>query len=225
MARSRFGERSKPRRQGRRRVQRTRVLIVCGGDVTEYEYFQYVKDRLGASGVQISIERHGESPLRVLGRAIHLRDQDRAEAKRLGDRDNVFNAVWVVVDHDNFDSEIPRLLKEARNNGVEVAFSNPCFEYWLVLHKTRRVGYLSTGEAQSLARSEGLVHGRKHKNVRTEQLEGRFESAEANAERSRREHLDANRKSTDNPSTTADRLVRSLIKAESRRRPGFQHGL
>jgi hypothetical protein len=40
--------------------------------------------------------------------------------------------VWCVVDVDEFD--ISEALTAAAKKGVNLAISNPCFEYWLLLH-------------------------------------------------------------------------------------------
>lgn len=40
--------------------------------------------------------------------------------------------MWCVVDVDEFD--LTRALVLARQCGINLAISNPCFEYWLLLH-------------------------------------------------------------------------------------------
>ena len=40
----------------------------------------------------------------------------------------------------------------ARDNGIRVAISNPCFELWLILHYADRAGWLSTADAERLRR-------------------------------------------------------------------------
>lgn len=64
--------------------------------------------------------------------------------------------VWCV-----FDVEWPRnhphlkeALKTARDNGIRLAISNPCFEIWLIMHYSDCGAWLDTAQAES--RSRGL---------------------------------------------------------------------
>lgn len=47
-------------------------------------------------------------------------------------RSNDYDEVWCVVDVDDYDLDPARKL--ARERGIRLAVSNPCFEYWLLLH-------------------------------------------------------------------------------------------
>lgn len=225
MAKPQYGQRSKSRRRTGYRRHHLRVLVVCGAAETEPQYFQYVKERLGASGVSITIKELGDSPRDVLIEAVRLRDDERIRAAERGDSSNMFDSVWIVVDVDEYGRQIPQLFLDAKREGIKVALSNPCFEFWLALHSSWNGGYLSIDDAQSWAKREGVVGGKRNKDLRIGHIEGQFESAEERAKRARKAHKDAGRRVTENPSTRADLLVRSLIDAESRRRPGFQHGL
>ena len=42
----------------------------------------------------------------------------------------------------------------AARNGIELAYANPCFELWLLLHQDNPGGYLTT--AQAIARMRAL---------------------------------------------------------------------
>ena len=58
----------------------------------------------------------------------HVRS-NRPTKRRAADYDEI----WCVFDIDEHPN-VPQAVEEARQVGVEVAVSNPCFELWLVLH-------------------------------------------------------------------------------------------
>ncbi len=46
-----------------------------------------------------------------------------------------YDHVWVVFDKDEFtDENFNEAINQARNSGIQVAYSNQAFEYWLLLH-------------------------------------------------------------------------------------------
>ena len=44
-----------------------------------------------------------------------------------------FDHVWCVIDGD-YGAKIPRARAKATANGIELAISTKCFEYWILLH-------------------------------------------------------------------------------------------
>ncbi len=95
------------------------MLVVSGGEKTESQYFSGL--RL-ARRVPITVKCKADAPHNLVKYAAKLRDQYREE----------FQAVWCVVDVDNFD--IPLAMRLADSMKVNLAVSNPCFELWLLLH-------------------------------------------------------------------------------------------
>lgn len=65
-------------------------------------------------------------------------------AKKIFNEDE-YDAVWCVVDVDEFDVEAARTLAQA--NAVELAVSEPCFELWLLLHFADHRAYIGNGKA------------------------------------------------------------------------------
>ncbi len=45
-----------------------------------------------------------------------------------------FDEFWCVFDADAVIEKLSRAKERARQNGIELAISNPCFELWLLLH-------------------------------------------------------------------------------------------
>jgi hypothetical protein len=98
------------------------VLIVCEGRKTERNYFDGLKrdQRLSATVV---ICGRGENPSSLVEFAV----EERAR------RGHDFERVWCVFDHDEH-QDLAAAFNLARDNGICVAFSNPNFELWHLLH-------------------------------------------------------------------------------------------
>ncbi|MGW1173051.1 RloB family protein [Kitasatospora sp. NPDC002543] len=105
------------------RESKQRLLVVCGAEVTESDYIQGLKSRTRNSAVSVKICEHPKSPAQVVDRADLLRDQAGGE----------YDEVWCVLDVDEFEN-LGQVAAEARKRSIEVVFSNPCFEVWLLLH-------------------------------------------------------------------------------------------
>ncbi|WP_305782890.1 RloB family protein [Symbioplanes lichenis] len=110
------------------------MLVGTNGKVTERSYFSGVKELgwITAGRVVVAYE-HG-SPI----------DAVRAVGRRKADND--FDHAWVVCDVDDFDTAAAD--REAQKRDVRLAWSNPCFEVWLLLHLTGHTAHLeSAGKA------------------------------------------------------------------------------
>ena len=125
------------RRKKAFKASRDKVLIVCEGEKTEPSYFRHLKKelRLGpVAEIIIAGEECGAAPKSVVEYAMNAIREEI---------DIPYDQVWCV-----FDVEIPKhkSLDEAYCNLrtynppeksktiLKHALSNPCFEYWYVLH-------------------------------------------------------------------------------------------
>ncbi len=63
--------------------------------------------------------------------------------------------VWVVFDRDEH-AEFETSIERCRSVGIGAAFSNPCFELWLILHDSELDGPLTRHEAQKICRERNL---------------------------------------------------------------------
>lgn len=117
-----------------RPVKRRRgfVLIVCEGEKTEPLYFKSLRSKLGLNTVEVEVEgdKSGSAPISVVDRAIILK---KARAKSRGPLRFPYDVVWCVMDVDQHES-LARALNKALANKLRVALTNPCFEYWYLLH-------------------------------------------------------------------------------------------
>lgn len=102
------------------REERAQILIVCGGDATEPAYFRGLKKERRNPAVKVTVERKGVDPVSLIRFAARKRMTVECDQ------------VWCVVDVDEFD--LARAVTVAHEEDVRLAISNPCFEYWLLLH-------------------------------------------------------------------------------------------
>ncbi|MFD8992217.1 RloB family protein [Streptomyces goshikiensis] len=151
-------------RAGSSRSEQRRFLIYCEGECTEDQYFKGLKRELKSLPVTICLGGdHGE-PKSLVRSAI--KHKERA-AKSAADRRTPYDEVWCVVDveapspHPSLDEA----LKLARQAGVNMALSNPCFELWLLLHLKDVSAYQTSASVQTeleKAADCGYTVQRKH---------------------------------------------------------------
>lgn len=109
-----------------RSESRKKILIVCEGEKTEPNYFNWLK-RIWRVNAEIEILGRCGDPLNVVKRAV----QEKAQRKRETKPDSVF----AVFDRDDFTLErINHAYRLAESNGIQIAFSNEAFELWYLLH-------------------------------------------------------------------------------------------
>ena len=97
-------------------------LIVTDAEKTEKYYFEGIKNHIPDSlknDLQIKIYSN-----KALSKIIDFAAEER-------NKDERFRDIWLVFDRDevkNFD----KLIEEAKENKMNVGWSNPCFEIWLM---------------------------------------------------------------------------------------------
>lgn len=96
-----------------------RLLIVCEGEQTEPNYFKGFRN----SSVTIKIKSVAKDPLTLVQEADQLQ------------KDDAYDEVWCVFDKDEVkDKRFNDAIVEAGRCKIKVAYSNPCFELWILLH-------------------------------------------------------------------------------------------
>jgi hypothetical protein len=139
--------RARPRRSGRvvvgrgretelRRTtgtveQRRSILIGTNGKVTEIEYLKGLKSESWVRP-RAAIVFENSAPVELV----------RILARRAS-RDD-YDEVWCVCDVDEFDPGPAG--SEAGRLGVQLAWSQPCFEVWLILHKEDFSAFIENAE-------------------------------------------------------------------------------
>ncbi|MCA8267830.1 RloB family protein [Burkholderia vietnamiensis] len=108
------------------------IVIACEGRVTEKHYFESCKLEYGVGMVKLRWLPITGVPMTVVTAAVEEREALIEKARKSKDSFDVFR-VWAIFDRDAH-PEVPEALQLARSNGVDVAFSDPCFELWPLLH-------------------------------------------------------------------------------------------
>lgn len=128
-------ENTQHRRRPERR-SRPLVLVVCGAECTEWQYFTGLRASLRSRAVDFVVMRHAKAPLQVVEYALKSAERNARD----------FDEIWCIIDVDDFD--LPPAVALARRSQVELAISNPCFELWLILHFEDCHCWLETSTAQ-----------------------------------------------------------------------------
>lgn len=119
---------------------RPRILIVCEGEKTEPNYLNDVVSacRLTAADVRIVGKECDSAPISVVTYAENL----------YNDSDPKFQYIFCVFDRDRHETfhDAVRKLEKLGAKGFSAINSDPCFEYWLLLHfRYTRKSYVKTG--------------------------------------------------------------------------------
>lgn len=196
--RRRDRDRRPARRTGSKEPRRI-VFVVCEGRVTEPEYLRGFERWTNNPGVTLRVDRERGKPKRL----VEIATEARGRIDAVGPDDEV----WVVFDrdqHERFDEAVGM----ARDNGIEVAHSNECFELWLLLRFREPPGPRSREELKTLLR-EHVADGGKSVDFKN------FEAGYADALRRARRMAELAEKDGEplrNPSTTVFRLTESLAR-------------
>lgn len=109
-------------------------LIVCEGEKTEPNYFKSFPKKVGKIIFDLEFDGGGISTLKVVEKAIELRDQSSRK----------YDRVWAVFDKDSFTpNSFNSAIKKAEANNIHCAWSNEAFELWYLLHFHNRITPMS----------------------------------------------------------------------------------
>lgn len=123
------GGRKRPRNEYTKITGPGNHLIVTEGTETEVNYFKNIKqiienlfrNKIIVDKISLNIEGTGRSTKVLVNEAIKKRS--------LGS----YSEVWVVFDKDD-NSDFDEAIEMAKKEGLNIAWSNECFELWLLLH-------------------------------------------------------------------------------------------
>lgn len=199
---------AKPLRRGRPQAdERKRFVIYCEGEVTEPMYFK-------ALAALPEIRRTAALDIRGLGYGprqlvAEARDARRTDAEAKGRHVEY----WCVFDVEAPDPHhgLIDAIQMARDNGIHVAISNPCFELWLILHYAEHRRWLDTQAARSIRRRHD---GSAGQGLDTGDYMQRRDTASSRAQRLAEMHERDGRGIPDNnPSSNAYRLLQAVEEA------------
>ena len=184
-------------RQVNVRPLRPRFLIVCEGSKTEPNYFR--RFRANTEVVDLEVIGLGDNTLSLVQRTCELMRQDD------------YAQVWCVFDRDSFPAmRFNEALNQARQRGIQVAYSNQAFELWYLLHFDYHDAALSrTLYQQMLTQRLGKPY-RKNAPDMYDLLKERQPEAIRNARRLLDSYGPDHNPERDNPCTTVHQLVEEL---------------
>lgn len=196
------------RRRPTREVKR-RILIVCEGEVTEPRYFNDLRNQT-RSLVDLRIE-HGGTPKSVVERAVQLKETAEKDAKRQKDENLKYDVAWCVFDVDEHPF-LAEARQQARDNGINAAVSNPCFELWALLHFQDQTAHIDRHQVQRLCRR---YMPRYEKQLPTEVLLDKYDDAVRRSTQLEEWHQTRGTNG-DNPSTGVYELTNVILKEGQR---------
>ncbi len=117
-------------RKGQSRELKPRLHIFCEGEKTEPNYLNGYIERCFPGTTLTKVEKTDKTtPVQLVDEAI------AAKNHRNTPEEDVF---WVIYDRESAIKYPPALHNKARDkaaaNGINIAFSNVCFEVWVLLH-------------------------------------------------------------------------------------------
>ncbi len=203
-----------PRRWPHKRPPRRKFHIFSEGKNTEKDYFKCLEAKLGRRGTMV--EYHGPRgvPKSVSEQAIEFaRDNGLVTTK--GRRRKKLNsyeendAVWAVFDRDDH-PKFKEAIEDCRGAGIPFAYSDPCFELWLLLHLIQHDAPCHRHEVQKeLERRLDGYDSDTGKTADFRPLIEHLESAEDRAERQRDKRREEGAEDG-NPSTSVYELTRAI---------------
>ena len=197
------------RRQEHHRPLRHRILVLTQGKVTEPAYFDRIRQI--HRHVVIVVKDCPKSPPQMLDVAI---DQTAKAGKKM--REDAFDATWVVFDaEERPDLEMLRSLRQkAGSHHIHLAWSNPCFEVWLLLHLIySQAPLFRAEEAIRRLATELPGYGKDQRSADRVMVDlvSKIPAALDHAQRLRERHAARAAGEFPNPATDVDLLVRSIV--------------
>lgn len=190
-----------PRRDGGRQYRRI-IRVLTEGKVTEPGYIRMLERRYLDVKIEIDPKDTGV-PLTL----VHLaREYQKQNKKRNPDYDEI----WCIFDIDQHPN-IEQAIQEARDSGIHVVISNPCFELWLVLHYQDQTRHIDGQAVQSLSKKLGITDGKKIIDEAQGELLAKLDEARLRAKNLENMHQRNGSKSWENPSSQMWRFVDLFI--------------
>lgn len=199
------------KRRSRDLPPRKRILIVCEGEKTEPLYFNDLRSHKKLTTAEVEIIGKGSDPSHLIKETVKL---VMKEKRKLHSK-IPYDSVWCIFDRDDHE-KVNQAINQAYGNNFKIAFSNPCFELWFLLHYDDSA---SERGRQIILRKlrEHLPKYKKSSSIYTDLLP-KQDTACRNAESLRQHHENCGRQVMSNPSTTVDQLVAELNALAERQR-------
>lgn len=203
------------------------ILVVTEGVNTEPTYFEAIKNAFASPSVELVPHGAGRGdPKTLTDAALAYQKKRRKEArdKKLSiSQLEDFDQIWIVFDTDVL---TPKKRTDgiayAKSKGVKVAYSEPCFEYWLLLHRAESYTTAQMPKCADVAPYLEKAYGWKgydknkahcKKLIPPLVSKDSIKVAVKSSQRVRDYHTDAGTLFPANPSTDVDLIIEAINKA------------
>ncbi len=188
------------------------ILIVCEGSKTEPIYFNALKDKLRMAMVDVEIVGEGAAPITVVDRAIELRQERKYIAKKSLTK-AAYEIIYCVIDVEapNPHESLAEAVRKAKDNRFEIILSNPCFEYWYILHfRKTSAPFSRSRDVKSALRQEHLAYNESDTTIFNVVYPKTSDAIKHSKEVLKEQHNDAEDLRDCNPSTHVHKIVEYL---------------
>ena len=191
---------------------RKSILIVCEGEKTEPIYFNALKETLRLIMVDVEIVGEGAAPITVVNRAIALREERKQIASKSLTK-AAYEVIYCVIDVEapTPHESLANAVSKAKDNKLEVILSNPCFEYWYILHfRKTSAPFSRSRDAKSALRQQHPAYSESDTTIFNVVYPRRKTAIKNSKEVLREQHNDAEDLRNCNPSTHVHKIVEYL---------------
>jgi len=191
---------------------RKSILIVCEGEKTEPIYFKALKERLRLIMVDVEIVGEGAAPITVVNSAIELREERKQIASKSLTK-TAYEIIYCVIDVEapQPHGSLTDAVIKAKDNKLEIILSNPCFEYWYILHFRKTSAPFNTSQdAKSALRREHHTYSESDTTIFNVVYPKTSDAIKHSKEVLQEQHNDAEDLSDCNPSTHVHKIVEYL---------------
>lgn len=184
------------------------VYIICEGEKTEITYFKGFRSRNSLISINPLPSKYQA--------AKELVEHAHSKVKQFNYSQEDGDEIWCVFDRDeNTDYALEEAESLAEQNGYRIAYSNPSFELWFLLHFVDQQGELANGAAvlALLKKPDCLPDYDKAKDYRADLLplqNAALHRANERLKKLEQDQVPLNRR-IGNPYTTVGRLVQHLL--------------
>lgn len=126
--------RSSLKRKENLRAPKRKFISYCEGENTEPQYLKALKQSLSGAIIDIEVVGGAGVPATIASVAINALSEIRHASRKSRQSFGQLDEVWAVFDED-IHPNVLQAINQCKSAGVGIAYSNPCFELWLVLHR------------------------------------------------------------------------------------------
>lgn len=151
----------KYRNLSQHRKAHPKVFVWIHTAKAELEYFQDFKDHLKTMQL-LPKKAICWSPCELIAQVVTWKKRDNIGKQEFSEEDG--DQIWCVFDVDDFyKDEANKMLaaiQTAHKNKIKIAYSNECFELWILLHFTKPTAAIARG---SIMENKIARYFKKHK--------------------------------------------------------------